>query len=218
LPTLIFLLGALGFASYDDIVKTVSTAVITEVKKDYQEDFNLEKEIRLLRDSSRALTDEIKTLHHLAQKQTAGADSLLKSARLKANDALAVFMQFLPKGTIIPYFGTRYNFDNATWALCDGSKGTPNLRDRFVLGSSFENIGDQGGERVHKHDAQIDADGVVIKRNEKEVTRFNGPPTGVSFKTETHEHIFNMTRQRATVSGENHLPPYYRLVYLMKIK
>ncbi len=30
--------------------------------------------------------------------------------------------------------------------------------------------------------------------------------------------IFNATRQKVEISDEAHLPPFYRLVYLMKIK
>lgn len=222
LPTLLFLLGALGFASYDGIVKTVSTAA----KKDYDEYFNkqaitgLENEIRLLRDSSRAFNESIKALHRKTMTQTAGADSLLQLARLKTNDALAVFMQFLPRGAIIPYRGTSYNFDRSIWALCDGSNGTPDLRDRFVLGAAFENVGDVGGTRMHNHTVRLDIDGVVTKKITEDYTRFNGTATATAgkFKTEKHEHVFNVTRQKATITGENHLPPYHRLVYLMKIK
>lgn len=102
--------------------------------------------------------------------------------------------------------------------MCDGRNGTPDLRDRFVLGSSFENVGDAGGNRQHTHDLRLNIDGVVAKRDAENFTRFNGPSTGARFKTEKHEHLFNLTRQRASANGENHLPPYYRLVYLMKIK
>lgn len=38
------------------------------------------------------------------------------------------------------------------WALCDGSLGTPDLTDRFVLGAGRTfNPGDVGGETSHLH-------------------------------------------------------------------
>jgi len=38
----------------------------------------------------------------------------------------------------------------AGWKLCDGSNGTPNLRDRFIVGAgSSYSIGNTGGEAFH---------------------------------------------------------------------
>jgi len=39
------------------------------------------------------------------------------------------------------------------WFLCNGANGTPDLRDKFIVGagSSFS-VGDEGGETTHLHD------------------------------------------------------------------
>ena len=51
----------------------------------------------------------------------------------------------VPVGGIIMWSGSAANVPKG-WALCDGSKGTPDLRDRFILGSSgTRSAGSTGG-------------------------------------------------------------------------
>ena len=41
---------------------------------------------------------------------------------------------FIPKGGIIMWSGATTAIPQG-WALCDGTNGTPNLRDRFIVGA-----------------------------------------------------------------------------------
>lgn len=55
----------------------------------------------------------------------------------------------VPVGTIVIWNGTADNIPSG-WALCDGENGTPDLRDRFVLGAGAEHaVGSTGGEETH---------------------------------------------------------------------
>ena len=45
----------------------------------------------------------------------------------------------LPIGTILPYVGALDKIPHG-WFLCDGSNGTPDLRDRFLQGSDTSGI------------------------------------------------------------------------------
>lgn len=55
----------------------------------------------------------------------------------------------LPVGTILPYTGKLSDIPSG-WYLCDGSNGTPDLRDRFLTGVGCSyNLGDTGGENFH---------------------------------------------------------------------
>ena len=52
----------------------------------------------------------------------------------------------VPKGTILPWYGKSSDIPDG-FALCDGTKGTPDLRNRFLVGAgSNYALGDTGGE------------------------------------------------------------------------
>lgn len=52
----------------------------------------------------------------------------------------------IPKGTILPWYGKSSDIPEG-FALCDGTKGTPDLRNRFLVGAgSNYALGDTGGE------------------------------------------------------------------------
>ena len=56
----------------------------------------------------------------------------------------------VPQGTILPWYGELANIPSG-FALCDGSNGTPDLRNRFLVGAgSTYKLGDKGGEEKHK--------------------------------------------------------------------
>lgn len=70
----------------------------------------------------------------------------------------------VPAGSIIPWYGNLANIPDG-FALCDGKNGTPDLRDRFLVGAgNAYKLGDIGGENrhaltidelpAHNHDAQ----------------------------------------------------------------
>jgi microcystin-dependent protein len=64
---------------------------------------------------------------------------------LKAGDAGAA----IPVGGIIMWSGAVDQIPTG-WALCDGTKGTPDLRDRFIVGAgSGYTVGLTGGEATH---------------------------------------------------------------------
>lgn len=49
----------------------------------------------------------------------------------------------------------------AGWALCNGLNGTPDLRDKFIVGAGGVNyaVGDTGGNTTHAHGTTMDAAG-----------------------------------------------------------
>jgi len=55
----------------------------------------------------------------------------------------------VPKGGIMMWSGA-VNTVPSGWALCDGTNGTPNLKDKFVLGAGVVySVGSSGGEATH---------------------------------------------------------------------
>jgi hypothetical protein len=109
------------------------------------------------------------------------------------------------------------------WLLCDGTSGTPNLRDRFIVGAgSTYAVGATGGS----------ADAVVVSHSHSITDPGHnhtiwGPIAGNlygqdvtythSFTLKSSTNVTGVTINTAGVSGTNaNLPPYYALAYIMK--
>jgi hypothetical protein len=121
----------------------------------------------------------------------------------------------VPKGTVIPWRPTEKNLrtDNAQntylvapegWALCDGENGTPDLRNRFVLGSvAYAELGAAGGAESHAHTAST-------KKSTAKWDQHGGMGSGYKQTTDAHTH-------EVTVAGAKHMPPFVKLAYIMKL-
>ena len=115
-------------------------------------------------------------------------------------------------GMILMYTGTTAP---TGWALCDGTNGTPNLRDKFIVGSgSTYSNGDTGGQADaivpdHTHTTSIDG-GHVIPGNGGTSYPYGGAGTYAST-------IFSMNNPTNGESVTNkNLPPYYALCFIVK--
>jgi len=146
----------------------------------------------------------------------------------------------IPTGMISLWYGAIGSVPTG-WYLCDGSNGTPDLRDRFIVGAgSTYAVAATGGSTdaivvTHNHTATSTSTSTVtdpghthtIPRTEN-VTGSgpnaieDGPvvgsytvpsnTTGITVATST-----STTTANAGVSGTNaNLPPYYALAYVMK--
>jgi len=144
----------------------------------------------------------------------------------------------IPSGGIILWSGSTGSIP-ATWFLCDGSNGTPDLRNSFIVGAgSTYAVNATGGTAdaivvSHNHTAsstsvvtdpghthsgplftEVGGGNVVADGNPGGPTGFtyttNSNTTGITVATTT-------TNTSAGVSGTNaNLPPYYALAYIMK--
>jgi hypothetical protein len=124
------------------------------------------------------------------------------------------------------------------WQLCDGTNGTPNLRDRFVVGAgSTYAVNATGGSAdaivvSHTHTATIANAGAHVHWNWNGLVRTNtntiggnndnsntgGGNTGFETLQEAGTHSHTATVASAGSSGTNaNLPPYYALAYIMKL-
>jgi len=102
----------------------------------------------------------------------------------------------------------------AGWLLCDGSSGTPDLRDRFVVGAgSSYNLGDTGGEATHT----LTVDEIPSHtHNYEKITSYGG--SGFYETTGNIGAIWGSVSTTATGGGQAHenRPPYYALYFIMK--
>jgi hypothetical protein len=204
-PAILFLIGALGYGTSEIIIskvtKSVQTKVDTLIQK--QKIFEWTREIEEFRERAESNVNLITAITSIAQ------DSISKIADES-------FLKLLPKGTIIPFRGNQNDFDAEYWAICDGTKGTPNLKDRFILGGTFAQQGSRGGASNHSHSASTVPQGQVDKRKALEFKHYDG--SAKEFPVERHDHLFKGKESPVTVIKSEHLPPYFQLVFLIKIK
>ncbi len=127
----------------------------------------------------------------------------------------------VPKGVILMWSGKESSIPDG-WALCDGTNGTPDLRGRFVIGSSSEYASHSVGgsttiDLKHTHDYE----GTTVRTpdSKPDIVRFReGDTTGSVYDmpSEDHTHQYSGTTKVSEIAEENVIPPYYALCYIIK--
>lgn len=122
----------------------------------------------------------------------------------------------------------------AGWALCNGTAGTPNLMDRFVVGAGAAYAeGATGGSTAHFHSVSVGGTALTVNQLPPHshgpaagstgfITNATGagdsvgggalgtsPATGLTGLGEAHVHS-------ASSDTRDHRPPYYALAYIRK--
>lgn len=120
----------------------------------------------------------------------------------------------LPRGVIVMWSGKIAEIP-AGWRLCDGTNGTPDLRDRFIAGAgNIYSIGATGGEAMHTltiaempaHTHTLSAR-LDTTEGHWDYGRWQNDPPGATLTT------------GSTGGGDPHenRPPYYAMAYIMKL-
>lgn len=110
----------------------------------------------------------------------------------------------VPSGIILLWSGAVVNIP-AGWVLCDGSSGTPDLRNRFVVGSGDTYaVGAEGGTVIHSH--PFTGDGHTHTLPSGDVIA-SGPAIS---------DVTTSSQAAGTTDNGNTLPPYYALAFIMK--
>lgn len=161
------------------------------------------------------------------------------TAKFKVTKSLGV----LP-GTVTAFsgaFSDGYPVDkntglvNREWNLCDGTNGTPDLRNRFIYGGDGTNNGATGGEATvtleeanipeHRHKQNINgtsADDWNTRYGTMTTMPYVGGSEGESgYSAAINEWIENTNAVYTDYAGSgtahNNMPPYYVLAYIMKL-
>jgi hypothetical protein len=138
----------------------------------------------------------------------------------------------IPTGVISLWYGSIGSVPTG-WYLCDGANGTPDLRDKFVVGAgSTYSVAATGGSTdaivvTHNHTAtSVVTDPGHLHSDTGQVQGFgstSGPDSNQAWSgthntaTATTGITVATTNTSAGVSGTNaNLPPYYALAYVMK--
>lgn len=149
----------------------------------------------------------------------------------------------IPKGAIIMWSGSIATIPSG-WALCNGANGTPDLRNRFVIGSSSDVSGvsntsvtgantKSGGSKnavvvSHTHTGSTNTAGAhthnftgVISSSSSSSgwsSSYYSLSVGTATSSSAGAHTHSLTINSAGQSGTNaNLPPYYALAFIMKL-
>lgn len=148
----------------------------------------------------------------------------------------------VPKGGVIMWSGVVTAIPDG-WALCDGNNGTPNLKDKFIVGAGGSyGVAATGGEALHtlvinempshnhggltggqsadhSHSGQLTS----VNRDGSSGTRVreadpSGTNGGVNYTTggASNDHVHGIAAQGGGAAFENR-PPYYALAFIMKL-
>lgn len=137
----------------------------------------------------------------------------------------------IPSGIIAMWGGVLADVPDG-WNLCDGTNGTPDLRDQFIMGwTAAVDPGGTGGTTSHTHGAgTLAADAISAGTPSGTIPNHSfvpATPVGVSdIMVNSVNHTFNgdvMAPHAHTVSGDtanntlgDALPPYFKLAFIQK--
>ena len=133
----------------------------------------------------------------------------------------------VPSGAIMLWSGSIASIPSG-WLLCNGSSGTPDLRDRFVVGAgSTYAVANTGGsanatlvshthtatstDSGHTHTVPSGASGASTPTGPAPAASISGQTTA----TGTANITTSISTEGSSATNAN-LPPYYALAYIMK--
>ena len=148
----------------------------------------------------------------------------------ETNDAI------IPTGLIVMWAG---NIDSipADWELCNGSNGTPDLRDKFIRGAlQGEDPGTSGGNLTHNHtytDIPTHSHSIATGGDSHIHDNARGTNTDISYlilaptaysstsgntnyASVPHTHdISDVGVENSTTQDTDNLPPYFKVAFIM---
>lgn len=116
----------------------------------------------------------------------------------------------VPQGGIIMWSGSVASIQPG-WQLCNGTNGTPDLRDRFVICADADtggvrNVGSTGGSDTHTHSGSTNPQSGPLYRIDD-----NSGGTDYDWMNPTgHSHTLS-------VGAGSSMPKFYALAYIMKL-
>ena len=148
------------------------------------------------------------------------------AARTNLDVAQAVYS--VPAGGIIMWSGSIASIPTG-WLLCNGTSGTPDLRNRFVIGAgSTYAVASTGGSAdaivvSHTHTATVTDPGHfhgIGTTTASLATNSNQAyPVGANATVNSQTKVTGITVDNSTTGGSGtnaNLPPYYALAFIMK--
>lgn len=198
------------FNGFDERIKTNATNIATNktnistnatnIAANTNEITKLKSRVTVNETNITANTAEIKNINE-------------KITNIKTN--ITALQDAMPVGSIIMYNGKAEEIPSG-WAICDGTNGTPNLIDRFILASTY--CGGMGGKSQvtlsvsqlppHRHKVAKCWYDKSDNANDRQVVRWDE-------SYDTNSQVW--TGETGLGLPIDIMPPYYRLIYIMKV-
>ena len=123
----------------------------------------------------------------------------------------------LPSGCVVIWSGEKTKIPDG-WALCDGTNGTPDLRNRFVLGAggSYTVRATGGSEEVTLTVDQMPSHTHPLQATSA-VTSGGSMDISIQRVQRVPVDIDATTKSAGSSKPHPNMPPYYALCYIMKI-
>ena len=135
----------------------------------------------------------------------------------------------IPKGTIAMWSGSIDSIPIG-WQLCDGTNGTPDLRDRFIVGAgNYYAVGATGGQdSVQLTIAQMPSHTHIQNPHSHTLPAYGNSLTGAAnskVETTNSSTSYSASTNETTATNQNtggggyheNRPKYYALAYIMKM-
>lgn len=140
----------------------------------------------------------------------------------KSNITVSTSVKSIKRGMIMMWYGNVNDVPNG-WAICNGSNGTPDLRDRFVIGAgSNYGLGWTGGETSHT----LSVNEMPSHQHISPWGECGGfdPPWGKYGNADLYgsgdsddDNYWGYTSPTGGGQAHNNMPPYYGLYFIMKL-
>ena len=120
----------------------------------------------------------------------------------------------VPIGGIIEWAGAIIDID-PNYRLCDGSNGTPDLRDAFIVGAGATYaVGAVGGNETHSHDVNLGSHNHSVNEVDGAIT---GPGTDI-WHAGNDGNVTDDEPIAGTTDMGSSLPPFYALAKIQRFQ
>lgn len=209
------------FISKDKVIYTLINLVIRQMLSN-------DKELKAGYESAdKTLTDLVSSINtRRGQSHTLTLQGDVTGSSTFTNESnitVTTTNKTVAKGMIVMWYGNANAIPNG-WVICNGSNGTPDLRDRFVIGAGGNyGLGWTGGEASHT----LSVDEMPAHKHVMpwgETGEYFNPPWGRYGNGNLHgsgesdsDNYWAYSSPTGGSKAHNNMPPYYGLYFIMKL-